>query len=171
MNIRLQNCSRTISRKVNILKENQKMIKKNIRGGFSLIELLFVISIIGILAAIALPMYKAQVITAKLTEVTNAMSHIATSVAKYREEESTNNWPDCGSIADIETSLGVGLSASGRIGSASVDQVTGVISVTVANVDSIVDGHTITLAPSIASDGSIAWNWGGTVPPKYIPKW
>jgi len=146
------------------------MVRKNCRGGFSLIELLFVISIIGILAAIALPIYKAQTINAKLSEVTNGMSHITTSLVKYRGEESNNAWPNCGNIAEIQSSLGLGLSALGRISSASVNQATGVISVTVTNIDSTVDGKTITLVPSTAADGSIVWNWGGTLPPKFIPK-
>jgi prepilin-type N-terminal cleavage/methylation domain-containing protein len=146
------------------------MVQRNRKGGFSLIELLFVISIIGILAAIAIPIYRTQVVSARLTEVTNAMSHIATGVTKYREEESTNVWPNCGSIADIQASLGVALLALDRISSASVSQATGVISVTVTNIDSTVDGRTITLVPSIATDSSIEWNWGGNLPPKLIPK-
>ena len=145
------------------------MLKKNCRGGFSLIELLFVISIIGILAAIAIPIYKTQVMTARLTEVTNAMSHISTALVNYRRE-GTNAWPNCGSIAEIQTSLGITLSALNRISSASVNQVTGGISVTVTNIDSTVDGGTITLVPSTAADGSIVWNWGGTLPAKLIPK-
>ena len=150
------------------------MVKKNYREGFTLIELLFVILIIGVLAAIAIPIYKTQTINAKLTEVTNAVSYIASSLARYRhnatQEGFTNVWPNCGSIADIQTSLGVGLGALGRISSASVNQVSGVISVTVANIDSTVDGSTITLVPSTAADGSISWKWGGTIPPKYLPK-
>ncbi len=145
------------------------MAKKSRRGGFSLIELLFVIAVIGILASIAIPIYKAQVITARLTEVTQAMSHISTALVNYRRE-GTNTWPNCGNAAEIRTSLGLALSGLDRIGSASVNRVTGAISVTVANIDSIVDGRTLMLVPSTGTDGSITWSWGGTVLPKFIPK-
>jgi len=148
--------------------------KKNHQKGFTLIELLVVITILGILAAIAIPIYKVQTIKAKLTEVTNTMSHVASALVIYRhnaiQSGVPNVWPNCGNVADIQTSLGVGLAAVGRISAASIDQGTGMIAVMVANIDGTVDGSTITLAPSIATDSSISWKWGGTLLPKYLPK-
>ena len=145
------------------------------KRGFTLIEVLVVIMIIGILAAVAIPMYIDQIIKARLTEVTNAMSYIVTALNNYHHDGvlngSGNVWPDCGSIAEIQTTLGVGLAAVGRIGAASVDRNTGVISVTVANTHNKVDGSTLTLTPSInPSDSSLSWKWGGTIPPQFLPK-
>jgi type IV pilus assembly protein PilA len=144
------------------------------KRGFTLIETLVVIMIIGILAAVAVPIYIDQTIKAKLTEVTNAISYVATALDIYHHDGvlngSGNVWPDCGSVAEIQTSLGVGLAAIGRIGAVSVDRNTGVISVTVANIHGKVDGRTITLTPSISgSDSSLSWKWGGTTPSQFLP--
>ena len=140
--------------------------------GFTLIELLIVIAIIGILAAIAIPMYKTQTIKAKLTEVTNAMSNVASAVAAYRQEsEGAANWPDCGTKAEIQSSLGVALDALGRVAEMSVAQATGVITATIASIDpTTVDGSTLILTPSEAADDSIRWEWSGTTPPSFIPR-
>jgi type IV pilus assembly protein PilA len=152
-----------------MLKKRGKKGKK----GFTLIELLIVIAIIGILAAIAIPMYKTQTVKARLTEVTNAMSNVASAVAAYRQESEGTLWPDCPSVTEIQSSLGVSLGALTRIGSMLVDGTNGNITATVANIDGVVNNSTITMAPSTNSDSSITWAWdlaNSTISPAYLPK-
>ena len=136
--------------------------------GFTLIELLIVIAIIGILAAIAIPMYKTQTVKAKLTEVTNGMSNVASAVAAYIQEG--NGWPTAGDIPTIGSSLGVSLAALQRVSAMSVTN--GTIAAMVQGIDTVVNGSTIAMVPSSdANDNSITWSWSTPdMPMAYMPK-
>jgi prepilin-type N-terminal cleavage/methylation domain-containing protein len=148
------------------------ILKKKHEKGFTLIELLIVIAIIGILAAVAIPMYKQHLIKSKMAEVTNAMRYIATALAAYKQDLSMVGvaWPNCPDASAIQNSLGLGLAAVTRISNAQVDPATGTIQATLANIDGAVDGQTLSLAPAENADGSISWTWSGTVSTVYMPK-
>jgi len=87
--------------------------------GFTLIELLIVIAIIGILGAIAWPYMQTHVIRSD-DEVENALSTVASSVTSYYQDSEGATFPNCGSINEIRTSLGVGLGSITRISQVTV---------------------------------------------------
>jgi prepilin-type N-terminal cleavage/methylation domain-containing protein len=143
---------------------------KNFSPGFTLIELLVVIAIIGILSAVALPLYKGHTIMAKLSEVENAMATVASGVTAYYHNE--NSWPNCPTINEVANSLGVSLGAISRISQISISNADGMITATIQDINFMVDGKTLILAPSTSSDSSITWNWGWSpdFPPQFRPK-
>lgn len=145
------------------------MLNNREQLGFTLIELLIVIAIIGILASIAIPIYRAQTVKAKLTEVTNSMGKVATAVALHYQDE--GRWPGAMATAAVmKTSLGVSIPVNVKyIESASVSNA-GVITFAIQGTgEASVDAGTLVLTPSLAVDGAMDWVWSGTVPRAYIP--
>src|ERR671937_3181355 len=79
-----------------INKSKERIRMKTMQKGFTLIELMIVVAIIGILAAVALPAYQDYTIRAKMSEIILAMSACRTSITEVYQSGSSapgaNNW-------------------------------------------------------------------------------
>ncbi|HUF74318.1 MAG TPA: pilin [Gammaproteobacteria bacterium] len=129
---------------------------KKVQQGFTLIELMIVVAIIGILAAIAIPAYQDYTIRAQVTEGLNLASSAKTAIAETFS--STSNWPTSNAEAGLSTNA---TDISGKY----------VLSVGVSNpgLITIMYGHqahsniandTLTLTPFTSVNGDVSWQCG-----------
>jgi type IV pilus assembly protein PilA len=124
-----------------------------IQGGFTLIELMIVVAIIGILAAVAIPQYQDYTVKAKLGNALTAVDSLKTSVGLCAQENGTLGACDAGANG---VPANAAFTATKEV--ASVTVVDGVITMTLAaaNMGTGVDGKKISYTPSSGST-SLTW--------------
>ena len=153
---------------------------KTLQKGFTLIELMIVVAIIGILAAVALPAYQDYTIRAKMSEVILAMSSCRTSITEVYQSgpttaPSADGWGCEILTASQQTKYVAGVHTDAN----------GVVLATIQGISTVVNTSVVSLTPlSTATAGAtmtagtsntlFGWRCGAsgdgtTVSPKYLP--
>ncbi len=153
---------------------------RTLQKGFTLIELMIVVAIIGILAAVALPAYQDYTIRAKMSEVILAMSSCRTSITEVYQSGPTtapaaNGWGCEILTASQQTKYVNGVTTN----------INGGVLATVQGISTVVNTSVVTLMPlstsvvtatMTAGSSQTLYGWrcglaadGTTVSPKYLP--
>lgn len=140
---------------------------KQVQKGFTLIELMIVVAIIGILAAIAIPAYQDYTIRSQITEGLNLASSIKAEVAEFYANN--GSWPTAlgtgaGTLGKAATEI-----PSGKYVSSIAINTAGTIVATYSNTggrqaNANINGLTLALQPRLSANNDVVWLCGQNVP-------
>ena len=130
---------------------------KQVQKGFTLIELMIVIAIIGILAAIAIPAYQNYTIRAQVTEGLTLADGWKTAISEYYAN--TGNWPVVGNLTGTCVSVG-------KYESAVTVTTGGTVLITYGGQANLkVSGLTLSLVPYTNANNDVLWRCGTSTAP------
>lgn len=123
--------------------------------GFTLIELMIVVAIIGILAAIALPAYQTYTNKAKFSEVINATAAVKSAIEVCTQTKSDLTECDASDSGAVSAAAGAGASGGKYVSDVDVADDTAVITATAVSTDGL-NGEVYALEPTF-SNGQVTW--------------
>ena len=143
---------------------------KSLQKGFTLIELMIVVAIIGILAAIAIPAYQDYTIRAQVSEAMSLAAGVETALSDYYNNKGA--WPAAGVTTAAPGGLGFPGNVTGKYGAVTL-LANGVIQEAFSNAGNYsanakLSGKILGISPGLSANNDIVWICGVTAVPATV---
>lgn len=144
-------------------------MKRSMQKGFTLIELMIVVAIIGILAAVALPAYQDYTVKAKVSEVTSVSAPARTAIGLACNDQTLNGTNNAS--LGLETATTISSTYVLSVTAAGASATSGTVTIVLKAIGSSVDLNDTIVYTGTCGPTGLSWAVTGTgKTTKYLPK-